>query len=207
MNKQNNEPVSRNGGKGVSAGGHSARTHDDQHITSTLRFDDNKSAALLFGKFDEHLALIEQLLGVDAATRGNEVSLQGEATSVARAELALRNLYAQISDGQVIGPGDVDGAVRMADLNKTTKDDAASKTSGAEKPDNTARIATHKKVVNARTPMQAEYIRAISSAKLVFGVGPAGTGKTYLAVAHAASLLEKGAIDRIILTRPAVEAG
>jgi len=93
-----------------------------------------------------------------------------------------------------LGPGDFDGLIRHA-----RNDEAVS--------DGQAQIATRKRVVIARTPTQSSYIRAMAAVDLVFGLGPAGTGKTYLAVAQAAQCLERGLVERIILSRPAVEAG
>ena len=178
-----------------------------------LSFDDNNLAGILFGKFDEHLALIEQKLDVAAVARGNQVDIRGEKIMVTRAKIALENLYGQLQTGYIVDRGDVEGAIRMSQIpeimngeakrNKISKNFRSTTGSSANGPS----IATPAKSINARTPMQGEYIRAMGNNELVFGVGPAGTGKTYLAVAHAASLLEKGAIDRIILTRPAVEAG
>ena len=167
-----------------------------------LTFDENKYASMLFGKYDENLAFIEQALHITAVTRGNEVDLRGEKTAVERAKLVLEELYEKICAGENVGLGDFDGAVRMSN---TPKREATNKSTSA--PSGAARITTNKKTVQARSPVQDDYIRALASSELVFGVGPAGTGKTYLAVAHSAFLIEQGAIDRIILTRPAVEAG
>jgi len=178
---------------------------DTNHVV--LSFDDNKHVGILFGKFDEHLALIEQKLGIDAVARGNKVDLRGETTAVSRARTALEQLYANLLSGENIDAGDVEGAIRMAQpQNIKATSDKPDKRRGA-KTEKAARITTSRKVVQARTPMQDAYIRAMANSELVFGVGPAGTGKTYLAVAHSVALLEQGAVDRIILTRPAVEAG
>ncbi len=205
MNKRKIEPSSRHSKNDSSGDRHNgANQHRDEISHKILSFNDNKIASLIFGKFDEHLALIEQMLGIEAIARGNEVTLSGHGFDIQRAETALHSLQSQIIDGQPIGLGDVEGAIRMSEMSNKSNSEQPDK---GGQPNDNAKIVTHKKVVNARTPMQAEYIRAIKNSKLVFGVGPAGTGKTYLAVAHAASLLEKGAIDRIILTRPAVEAG
>jgi phosphate starvation-inducible PhoH-like protein len=183
---------------------------DTAHIV--LSFDDNKHAGILFGKFDEHLALIEQKLGIEAVARGNQVDLRGEAMMVNRAEATLQQLYEKLQSGETVEAGDVDGAIRMSQIPSSDRDEknsepGVSRRSASKSRRNPASIGTFKKTVNARTPMQEVYIRAMSNCELVFGIGPAGTGKTYLAVAYAASLLEQGAIDRIILTRPAVEAG
>ena len=168
-----------------------------------LSFDNNKLATLLFGQFDEHLAMLEQQLGIDARARGNLVDISGPAGQARRARLALEHLYARLEAGETIDRGDVDGAIRMA----AAEDQLTLPT--LEKPGrlSMAQIGTRKKAIQARSPTQDAYIRAMDRCELVFGVGPAGTGKTYLAVAYAASLLERGAVDRIILSRPAVEAG
>ncbi|MCE7030270.1 PhoH family protein [Jiella avicenniae] len=169
-----------------------------------LNFEDNRLASSLFGQFDEHLALIEQKLGVDARARGNKVEIRGEASAVEQARRALDHLYDRLQGSADIGPKDVDGAVRMA----IAQDDQLYLPTLERKGRMAlAQISTRKKTIHARTPTQDAYMRALDRAELVFGVGPAGTGKTYLAVAHAAQLLERGQVDRIILTRPAVEAG
>ena len=175
---------------------------DMAHIV--LNFEDNRLASALFGQFDEHLALIEQKLGVDARARGNKVEIRGEASAVEQARRALDHLYDRLQGSSDIGPKDVDGAVRMA----IAQDDQLVLPTLEKKGRMAlAQISTRKKTIHARTPTQDAYMRALDRAELVFGVGPAGTGKTYLAVAHAAQLLERGQVDRIILTRPAVEAG
>ncbi len=177
------------------------KNHDHDRIA--LGFNDNQLASRLFGQFDQHLAMLEQQLDIAAAARGNEVVLDGEATALRQAKAALEHLYQRLQNGDEIETGDVDGAIRMAQAdNQPLLPDM-------EKSGNLAmaKIGTRKKVIQARTPTQDAYIRAMDRSELVFGVGPAGTGKTYLAVAYAAALLERGAVDRIILSRPAVEAG
>ncbi len=169
-----------------------------------LTFDNNRLATMLFGQFDQHLALLEQKLGIDAHARGNNVVLNGPALETNQARRALDSLYERLMKGELIENSDVDGAIRMAvaaddQLSLPTMDNSAKLAM--------AQISTHKKTILARTPTQDAYIRAMERAELVFGVGPAGTGKTYLAVAYAAQLLERGQIERIILSRPAVEAG
>ncbi|MGB7286292.1 MAG: PhoH family protein [Salaquimonas sp.] len=172
--------------------------------TLTLKFENNTLATQLFGQFDEHLTLLEKMLDIEAAARGNEVLLKGDEASIHRGRMALEHLYSRLENGEALENGDVTGAVRMA-----ISEDQLSLPTIASKPSRLAmaQIGTRKKVVQARTKMQDKYIRAMDSGELIFGVGPAGTGKTYLAVAYAASLLERGAVDRIILSRPAVEAG
>ena len=167
-------------------------TPDDK--TYTLAFEDNRLLPLLFGEHDEHLALIEHRLGVAVTPRGNRLALKGSEAAVENARAALLALYNRASRGLEINRGEVDGAIRMAKAQADNDvDDGA--------------VRTRRKPVVARTPMQRNYIEAIRKHELVFGIGPAGTGKTYLAVACAAEALMNGEVDRIILSRPAVEAG
>jgi phosphate starvation-inducible protein PhoH and related proteins len=169
-----------------------------------LTFEDNRLASSLFGQFDQNLALIEQKLNVDARARGNSVSISGDATATAQTQRTLDFLYERLQSGSEIGASDVEGAIRMA---IAADDQLVLPTMERKGKLALAQISTRKKTIVARTPTQDAYVRALERSELVFGVGPAGTGKTYLAVAHAAQLLERGAIDKIILSRPAVEAG
>jgi phosphate starvation-inducible PhoH-like protein len=157
-------------------------------------FEDNRLLTHVLGEYDSHLALIEDRLGVNAHAHGNVVTLTGAPAACEIARTVLLGLYERAAKGEPIGPGDVDGLIRHA-------------RSGAPRQDGMAQIRTRRRLVTARTTTQSDYIRALERTDLVFGVGPAGTGKTYLAVAFAASCLERGLIDRIILSRPAVEAG
>ncbi|WP_136657570.1 PhoH family protein [Nitratireductor sp. XY-223] len=175
---------------------------DTTHIV--LTFENNRLASELFGQFDQNLALIEQKLGVDARARGNQVSIQGDETAINQARRALDYLYDRLQDGEEVQASDVEGALRMA----VAADDQLTLPTMENKGKMAfAQVATRKKTITARTPNQDAYIRAMDRAELLFGIGPAGTGKTYLAVAHAAQLLERGLIEKIILSRPAVEAG
>ncbi|MGE3064831.1 MAG: PhoH family protein [Hyphomicrobiaceae bacterium] len=157
-------------------------------------FDDNRLLAQLLGEHDAHLAQIEARLGIEAHAHGNVVTLVGPQAACEMARAVLENLYARVRNGEQIGPGDIDGLVRHVK-------------SDAPVAGGMAQVRTRRRIVTARTPMQSDYIRALEDVDLVFGVGPAGTGKTYLAVAFAAQCLERGLVERIILSRPAVEAG
>ncbi len=171
-------------------------------------YDDNHRAQALFGQYDEHLAIIERDLHLEAAARGNEVNLRGSAVATDQARRVLDALYIRIENGEEIASGDVEGAIRQAIATDAQMTLPALSEIGSKKGKLAmAGISTAKKTIHARTPTQDAYIRAMDRAEMVFGTGPAGTGKTYLAVAYAASLLERGAVDRIILSRPAVEAG
>ena len=157
-------------------------------------FEDNRLLTQVLGEYDAHLAMIEERLEISAHAHGNIVTLTGDAARSEMARSVLAALYERAQKGEPIGPGDVDGLIRHA-------------RSGTPRQDGMAQIRTRRRIVTARTPMQSAYIHALERIDLVFGVGPAGTGKTYLAVAYAASCLERGLVDRIILSRPAVEAG
>jgi phosphate starvation-inducible PhoH-like protein len=180
-----------------------ARDIDDPATTQTVvTFDDNRRASTLFGQYGQNLALIERKLGVAADSRGNQVMLEGSRDAVERARRVLEALYEQVKRGADLSQGDVDGAIRLAIAQGSLFDfDPATARPAFEE------INLRKRPVRARTSGQDAYIRALKRHELVFGVGPAGTGKTWLAVAHAVSLFERKQVDRIILSRPAVEAG
>ncbi len=166
----------------------------DDHDTITLAFDDNRLLSLLFGQHDEHLALIEHRLAVAITPRGNRVSIRGAGLARDNAKNVLSQLYQRARRGLEINRGEVEGTIRM---NQVVH----------EKQSGEGTVRTRRKMVMPRTPMQKTYIDAIRKNELVFGIGPAGTGKTYIAVACAAEALMNGEVDRIILSRPAVEAG
>jgi phosphate starvation-inducible PhoH-like protein len=180
-------------------------TTDNSHTSQLeLAFEDNRLAAQLYGDFDQHLALIEQRLSVQATPRGNHVMLKGAASTVDQARRVLESLYGQLEEGSQIDVATVDAVIRMIETEDSQLTLPTLEKKGKVRM---AQIATRKATIVARTPAQDAYMRAMDRAELIFGVGPAGTGKTYLAVAHAATLLERGDINRIILSRPAVEAG
>ncbi len=154
---------------------------------------------MLFGDFDRHLARIEQGLDVTLASRGNSVAIDGDAGSVDLARRVLESLYDDLRDGRDVGMAEVDAAVRLVR--------SAAQAEVAPLENGKLLIRTPKRHISPRSPGQQRYIRALLDAELVFGLGPAGTGKTYLAVGMAVSMLTSGRVDRIVLSRPAVEAG
>ena len=158
-----------------------------------VNFDDNRHVAQLVGGHDAHLALLEQRLGIEAVAHGNVITLTGPGDKCGMARNVLMQLYDRVKKGEEISGGDVEGHIRHV--------------VSAPAKEGMAQIRTRKRVVTARTLMQSQYIRALERCDLVFGIGPAGTGKTYLAVAFAAQCLERNMVERIILSRPAVEAG
>ncbi len=165
-----------------------------------LRFDDNALLPQLYGAYDNNLARIEQEVGVLVNSRGNEVAISGPRESVALARDVLTGIYDQLKRGLPVGDGEVDGAIRLA----RAAQEAGETGNIAGSPEV---IKTPRRHIQARSVVQAAYLQAQRESELVIATGPAGTGKTYLAVAVAASMLAAGAIDRIILSRPAVEAG
>ncbi|MFT4000113.1 MAG: PhoH family protein [Rhizobium sp.] len=192
-----------NGQELVSSSSRQPRTASDaNHFT--LTFENNRFASELFGQFDQNLKLLEERLGIDARARGNSVIITGDVLATNQARRTLDYLYDKLQKGGNVERSDVEGAIRMA----VAADDQLTLPTMERKAKLTmAQISTRKKTIIARTPTQDAYIRALERSEMVFGVGPAGTGKTYLAVAHAAQLLERGAVEKIILSRPAVEAG
>jgi phosphate starvation-inducible PhoH-like protein len=174
---------------------------DETAIQTMLAFDDNKLASTLFGQYGQNLALIERKLNVVADSRGNHVTIEGTREACDQARRVLETLYEQLKNGGELVSGDVEGAIRQAVAQGSLFDNETTARS------NFADISLRKRTVRARTAGQDAYIRALKRHALVFGTGPAGTGKTWLAVAHAVSLFERKEVDRIILSRPAVEAG
>ena len=169
----------------------------------TLAFDDNRHASLVFGQYDQNLAKLERRLDVTASANGNHVTIKGTVEACEQARLALENLYARVELGQAVGLGDVDGAIEESVLQGTL----------FPKENDTGRLVfeqfgtRRRGTVRARNQAQDAYLRALKRYELVFAEGPAGTGKTWLAVGFAILLLEQGEVERIILSRPALEAG
>ena len=168
----------------------------------TLAFDNNKYAALVFGLYDQNLAKIERRLRVASFANGNHVTLKGKPEACDHARRVLEALYDRIARGQNVGPGDVDGAIEETARQRSLFPNAEPARGAFEQI-----ITRRRGLVRARNAAQDQYLRALKRYELVFGVGPAGTGKTWLAVAHAVQLMEQGAVERLILSRPAVEAG
>ncbi len=200
---------------------------------ATMQFADNALLQLLLGDHDRHLVRLEQGLGVRLACRGNRVSVSGDPGRVALARSTLATLYRRLEEGRAIDSAEIDAAIRMSDLHNTVLDpkkDMIQMASGRlgggrfqglpgpaliQAGDADPRlpfsdlpaIRTKRGAIEPRSPGQAAYMEMLANHEMVFGVGPAGTGKTYLAVAQAVAMLQAGRVDRIVLSRPAVEAG
>ena len=170
-----------------------------------LEFPDNRLLIDLFGEFNRNLVQIEEALSVQIVHQGNQLALFGEAGSVAKAVDVLQSLYSRLETGRDISPGDIDAEIRMggkeADVGASPADQMELFQGGR------VEIMTRKKLVEPRTDAQKAYVRSLFKNELAFGIGPAGTGKTYLAVAVGVNMFVGGHVDRIILSRPAVEAG
>ncbi len=167
-----------------------------------ILFDKVQLLGPLFGQYDQNLIELERQLGVYISARGNRVVVEGEADAAARARDVLTSLYGRLLKGGSVETGDVIGAVAIAadpSLDGLVQADAGRPPSAA--------IRTRRKTIVARSPTQVRYIEALATSDVIFALGPAGTGKTYLAVAQAVSQLIAGSVDRLILSRPAVEAG
>jgi phosphate starvation-inducible PhoH-like protein len=160
-----------------------------------LEFDDNRLLASLYGEHDKHLVQIEDRLGVELHSRGNLLSVSGPTESAEIACSALNRLYRRLKNGEPVDAAEVDAALRMASA------------PGLGHSSDGPVIVTRRRRITPRSPLQARYIEAMAERELVFGLGPAGTGKTYLAVCFAVEKLLKGEVERIVLSRPAVEAG
>ncbi|MDO5631501.1 MAG: PhoH family protein [Paracoccus sp. (in: a-proteobacteria)] len=169
-----------------------------------LEFPDNRLLIDLCGANDRHLARIEEGLGVHILRRGNLLAVIGPADAQAEAARVLRGLYARLEQGRTVEMGEVEAALRMGDV-------PAAETTPAEQLEmfsaGNYELRTRKKSVEPRTEAQKDYVRSLFQNELAFGIGPAGTGKTYLAVAVGVTMLIGGHVDKIILSRPAVEAG
>ena len=168
----------------------------------TLRFSDNALLSQLLGAHDRHLVRLEQGLGVRLSCRGNKLAIAGPPAKVDAAQAALTGLYGRLERGDAVTGSDVDAAIRMSQ---------ADERAGAPQPRlalaDLPAIHTRRGAVGPRSPGQREYMELLGKHEMVFGIGPAGTGKTYLAVAQAVAMLQAGQVDRIVLCRPAVEAG
>ena len=177
-------------------------------LETLLEFPDNRLLIGLCGQFDRNLAQIEHKLGVQIIRRGNQLAVMGPGAARSQAAVVLRGLYARLEAGRVVEAGDIDGAIRLGDPIFDTPARGGGPIDQLEMfQGGRVEIRTRRKVVEPRTEAQKAYVRALYANELGFGIGPAGTGKTYLAVAVGVNLLLGGHVDKIILSRPAVEAG
>ena len=172
-----------------------AQASGNSHAAAALvvSFDDNRLLARLVGPHDQHLVAIEDRLGVAFVRRGNRIAVTGPAAAKDRAVMILRELYARLEQGGDVATADIQAELKFG-------------LTGGRTPGSRG-IKVRRGIIHPRTPNQALYIEALASRDMVFGLGPAGTGKTYLAVAVAVSMLIERRVRRIVLSRPALEAG
>ena len=169
-----------------------------------IEFPDNRLLIDLCGQHDRHLVQLERGFNVAINRRGNLLSLHGGPEAREQASTALSRLYERLEDGRGVEPADIDGLIRMGDL----QEDVVEQDRQLDMfPGGRLEIRTRKKIVEPRSRAQRDYVASLFANEMVFGIGPAGTGKTYLAVAAAVSMFLDGTVERIVLSRPAVEAG
>ena len=183
-------------------GGKAPQAKAGDRVRLDVSFDKPQKLGLLFGEFDENLVAIEDRLGVYIAARGNKLQIEGEATAAARARSVLTDIYNRLMKGEEIDKAAVEAIIAMS----SDRDLTGIKRDGADSPPDVM-IRTRKKTIVPRSATQIPYMQALARDDMIFALGPAGTGKTYLAVAQAVSQLITGSVDRLILSRPAVEAG
>ena len=177
------------------------RRSEPKRSRAEIEFDEPALLGALFGQFDANLVQIENRLGVYISARGNRIQIEGGEDEVARAREVLKGMHQRLIAGQELDAGAVESLIAMS--NEPTLEGII--TGGADAPP--IMIRTRKKTIVPRSAMQIEYMRALASKDIIFALGPAGTGKTYVAVAQAVSQLITGSVQRLILSRPAVEAG
>ncbi len=170
-----------------------------------LEFPDNRLLIDLCGEFDRNLAQVEHRLGIQIMRRGNVLAIMGDEAARAQASSVLEALYDRLEHGRAIEAADIDAEIRMG--RSTTGTGSRDGDQMELFQGGRVEIKTRKKLVEPRTDAQRAYVTSLFSKELAFGIGPAGTGKTYLAVAVGVSMFIGGQVDRIILSRPAVEAG
>ncbi len=181
-------------------------TRPEDMVESVLEFPDNRLLISLCGEFDRNLAQIEHQMGVHVLRRGNRLAVIGDRGAREQAAAVLRALYARLEAGRTVAADDIDGAIRlgrpMPDVLRPEGSEQIEMFSGGG-----MELRTRKKPVEPRTEAQKTYVANLFGNELGFGIGPAGTGKTYLAVAVGVTMFLSGAVEKIILSRPAVEAG
>jgi phosphate starvation-inducible PhoH-like protein len=165
-----------------------------------IEFDEPTILGALFGQFDANLVQLENRLGVYIGARGNRIQIEGPEDAVARAREVLKAMHQRLMQGHELDVGAVESLIAMS--SEPTLEGIIT---GNDAPQ--VMIRTRKKTIVPRSAMQIDYIKALGSKDIIFALGPAGTGKTYLAVAQAVSQLITGSVQRLILSRPAVEAG
>ena len=177
------------------------RRDSARRARAEIAFEEQAVLGTLFGEFDANLVQLENRLGVYIGARGNKIVIEGPEDDVARARDVLKAMHERLLTGQELDSGTIESLIAMS--GEPTLEGII--TGETKQPP--IMIRTRRKTIVPRSAMQTEYMRHLASKDIIFALGPAGTGKTYLAVAQAVSQLISGSVDRLILSRPAVEAG
>ncbi len=168
-------------------------------VSDRMTFENNQLAQNLFGEHNQHIRMVEQRLGLKISTKGNTLQIRGDEPDVFLAQRLFSELYGLLKKGYPLYDNDIDFAIRFLKENQEA---------GLQEVFlDAVYVTSQKRVITPKTQNQKEYIEAIRKFDIVFGIGPAGTGKTYLAMSMAISALMKNEVIRIVLARPAVEAG
>ncbi|MEP0190585.1 MAG: PhoH family protein [Erythrobacter sp.] len=175
--------------------------NDAPRAKAELSFENQSLLGPLFGQFDANLVQVENRLGVFIHARGGKILIEGAEDAVARARETLNTMYDRLAKGQDLDAGAIEALIAMS--NEPTLEGIIS----GEKQEPPIMIRTRRKTIVPRSAAQIEYMRSLARDDIIFALGPAGTGKTYIAVAQAVSQLISGSVQRLILSRPAVEAG
>ncbi|MBH0111786.1 PhoH family protein [Novosphingobium sp. YJ-S2-02] len=178
------------------------RSETHRRARVEIEFDEPSLLGALFGQFDANLVQVENRLGVYIAARGNRIQIEGPEDAVARSRETLTGMYKRLEQGQDLDSGAIESLISMSA--EPTFDGIITGEDAKSPP---IMIRTRKKTIVPRSAVQVDYMRALAKHDVIFALGPAGTGKTYLAVAQAVSQLMTGSVQRLILSRPAVEAG
>tara|TARA_R110001592_G_scaffold16881_9_gene71606 strand:+ start:30480 stop:31481 length:1002 start_codon:yes stop_codon:yes gene_type:complete len=177
-----------------------------------LEFSDNDVVPVLFGEYNDHLAYLEKKLEINISDRGNLLRISGNIDSITKAQITLQSLHTRLRSGELqnITHADIDAELRFLTNGQTSSDKKSGKKDKQKnepQPNGNMVIKTKNKTIVPRSPNQQKYLELMCKHDLVFGLGPAGTGKTYLAVAAGVDMYLRGEVERLIFCRPAVEAG
>ncbi len=174
-----------------------------------LEFSDNDVVPVLFGEYNDHLQYLEKQLQINISDRGNLLRITGDVDAITKAQIALQSLHTRLRSGELrnITHADIDAELRFLSTGATKVGGKKPPKQSHEKNEKNIVIKTKNKTIAPRSPNQQSYLEKIRNNDMVFGLGPAGTGKTYLAVAAGVDMYLKGDVERLIFTRPAVEAG
>ncbi len=181
------------------------QNNKEKRVSGILEFEDNLLLPALYGEHNLFLSRIENEFGCELNGKGNLLSLEGPEEACSLTRDVLLSLYQRLEAGQEVTIDDVDGAIRLVSMLDSPTSKKARPRENFSADENV--IRTRKATIAPRSINQAKYIDALRTKNMTFGLGPAGTGKTFLAVAMAVSFLLEGKVERIILSRPAVEAG